>query len=64
MIDGNHLLAIIYISGCVVSAWICGNMIKKALDNGEEVESSMVGCISCLSWIAVIILLTKYKEHL
>ena len=64
MIDGNLLLATIYISGCIVAAWICGNMIKKALDKGEEVESGTAGCMSCLSWIAVIILLTKYKEHL
>jgi len=62
MIDGNLLLATIYISGCIVSAWICGNMIKKAIDKGEEVESGMAGCISCLSWIAVIILLTKYNK--
>ena len=64
MIDGNLLSVTIYISGCIVAAWICGNMIKKALDKGEEVESNIVGCISCLSWIAVVILLTKYKEHL
>jgi hypothetical protein len=24
----------------------------------------MAGCMSCLSWIAVIILLTRYREHL
>ena len=64
MIEGNILLATIYISGCVVAAWICGNMIKKAIDKGEYVESGMAGCMSCLSWIAVVILLTKYKEHL
>lgn len=63
MIDGNLFLATIYISGCIVSAWICGNMIKKALDKGEEVESGMAGCMSCLSWIAVIILLTKYNKQ-
>jgi hypothetical protein len=64
MIEGNILLATIYISGCVVAAWICGNMVKKAISNGEEVESGMAGCMSCLSWIAVIILLTRYREHL
>lgn len=63
MINGNLLLPTIYISGCVVAAWICGNMIKKALDKGEEVESGMAGCMSCLSWIAVIILLTKYNKQ-
>lgn len=63
MIDGNLLLVTIYISGCIIAAWICGNIIKKAIDNGEEVESNMVGCISCLSWIAVIILLTKYNKQ-
>ena len=63
MIDGNLLSIAVYISGCMVATWICGNMIKKALDNGEEVESGMVGCISCLSWIAVIILLTKYNKQ-
>ena len=64
MIDGNLLAIIIYISGCMVATWICGNMIRKALDNGEEIESGMVGCVCGISWIAVIILLTKYKEHL
>jgi hypothetical protein len=43
MIDGNLLLVIIYISGCIVAIWICGNMIKKALYNGEKVELGMVG---------------------
>ena len=64
MIDGNLLPVAIYISGCIVATWICGNKIKKAIDNGEEIESSMVGCINCLSWIAVIILLTKYKKRI
>ena len=64
MIDGNLFLVAIYISGCIVATWICGNKIKKAIDNGKEIESSMVGCIGCLSWIAVIILLTKYKKRI
>ena len=64
MIDGNLFPVAIYISGCIVATWICGNKIKKVIDNGEEIESSMIGCISFLSWIAVIILLTKYKKHL
>lgn len=64
MIDGNLLPVAIYFSGCIVATWICGNKIKKVIDNGEEIESSMIGCIGFLSWIAVIILLTKYKKHL
>ena len=63
MIDGNLLPVAIYLSGCIVATWICGNKIKKVIDNGEEIESNMVGCISCLSWIAVIGLLTKYKKR-
>lgn len=63
MIDRNLLPVVIYISGCIVAAWICGNRIKKAINNDIEIESNMVGCISCLSWIAVIGLLTKYKKR-
>ena len=62
MIDGNLLLVAIYLSGCIVAIWICGNKIKKSIDNDEEIKLSMIGCISFLSWIAVIILLTKYKN--
>ena len=62
MIDGNLLLVIIYTSGCVVATWIYGNMIEKALYKGKKVESGIVGCY--LSWVAIIILLIKYKEHL
>ena len=64
MIDGNILPVAIYLSGCIIATWICGNIIKKSIDNDEEMESSMIGCICGLSWIAVIILFTKYKEHL
>ena len=64
MIDGNLLPVAIYLSGCIVAIWIYGNKIKKAINNDEEVELSMIGCICFLSWIAVIILLTKYNKHL
>ena len=64
MIDRNLLPVVIYLSGCIVATWIYGNKIKKAIYNDEEIELSMIGCICFLSWIAVIILLTKYKKHL
>ena len=64
MIDGNLLPVAIYLSGCIVATWICGNKIKKSIDNDEEIKLSIIGCISFLSWIAVIILFTKYKKHL
>lgn len=53
----------IYIIGMVVAMWISGLLIKKHEERGEEVESGMVGCICSLSWIAVIILLTRYKNQ-
>ena len=64
MIDGNIRPIAIYLSGCIVATWIYGNKIKKAIYNDEEIKLSMIGCISFLSWIAVIILITKYKKHL
>lgn len=64
MIDGNLIPVAIYLSGCIVATWIYGNKIKKAINNDEEIKLSMIGYICFLSWIAVIILLTKYKKHL
>lgn len=64
MIDGNLLPIAIYFSGCIVATWIYGNKIKKAIYNDEEIKLSIIGCIGFLSWIAVIILITKYKKHL
>jgi hypothetical protein len=54
---------IIYLTGIVVAMWLSGLLIKKHEQRGEEVESGMVGCVCCLSWIAVIILLTRYKKQ-
>jgi hypothetical protein len=54
---------VIYLLGIVVAMWLSGLLIKKHEQKGEEVESGMVGCVCCLSWIAVIIFLTKYKKQ-
>jgi hypothetical protein len=54
---------IIYVIGVIIAMWTSGLLIKKHEQNGEEVESGMVGCVCCLSWIAVIILLTRYKKQ-
>lgn len=64
MIDRNFLPIAIYLSGCIIATWICGNKLKKVIDNDKEIKLSTIGYISFLSWIAVIILLTKHKKHL
>ncbi len=64
MIDGNLLPIAIYLSGCIVATWIYGNKLKKVIDNDKEIKLSTIRYIGFLSWIAVIILITKYKKHL